>query len=113
LTVYTLANGCATVHCYAPTTPGLFALSAAGTGANITHPANFEGTVTTETPPPPVAPSNVIERRIDWRTTEWTWEDNSDNETEFIIERQQPNGEWVELGRVSPNQTTFRYTQPE
>jgi hypothetical protein len=64
-------------------------------------------TAMTTDPPAPVAPSNVAALRNEDGTTTVTWQDNSDNEDGFIIERQKPDGSWEEIGWVDPNVISF------
>ncbi|MFX4262413.1 stalk domain-containing protein [Pelotomaculum propionicicum] len=35
------------------------------------------------------------------------WEDNSDNELGFLIERQDPGGSWTEIGSANPGETEY------
>ncbi|MBV6645442.1 MAG: Ig-like domain-containing protein [Cyclobacteriaceae bacterium] len=54
----------------------------------------------------PNAPTELeVEETEEGITLNWT--DNSDNETEFVIERAVTGGEFEEIGSVDPNVTTF------
>lgn len=46
-------------------------------------------------------------------STDLNWQDNSNNETEFIIQRQRPDGTWENIGTVTPNTTTFHIPAPQ
>ncbi len=60
----------------------------------------------------PAAPTNVhVTMNADGSHT-YTWQDNSNNETFFSIDEQQPDGTWKEVGRVGPNQTSFTVPAP-
>ena len=41
-----------------------------------------------------------------------SWQDNSDNETGFIIERRLDAGAWIEIGKVATNISTFSDLTP-
>lgn len=54
---------------------------------------------------PPAAPSNVTVIRNADGSIEIYWQDNSNDETEFIIRDYSPGGSFTELGRVGPDKT--------
>ncbi len=62
-----------------------------------------------ETPSAPFAPGS-LEALESGNDVNLNWADNSENEANFIIE-QSPNGidNWIEVGRVSANTTTFTH----
>jgi hypothetical protein len=57
----------------------------------------------------PVEPANLAGSILSEaaRTVRLTWEDRADNETHFSIERRAGAGEWSEIGRASPNATSY------
>ena len=58
----------------------------------------------------PAAPSNLrAEAGIYQQTTTLSWNDNSQTETGFIVEKQNPDGTWSFVGSVPPNTTRFVY----
>ena len=54
---------------------------------------------------PPAAPSNVTVIRNADGSIEVYWQDNSNDETEFIVRDYSPGGSFTELGRVGPDKT--------
>lgn len=76
---------------------------------NINGNSSFSNIASATTPPdpsvPPQAPSNLIAYGYCWEV-KLTWQDNSDNEEKFIIERKSgPN--WYPLDYVGPNITSY------
>jgi probable HAF family extracellular repeat protein len=106
LVVRTDAAGRAAVYWQAPYQSNVSNnLNATVNIGNTTASVAFNA-MTTD-PPAPVAPSHVAALRNDDGTTTVTWQDNSDNEDGFIIERQRADGTWEEIGWVDPNMTSF------
>ncbi len=56
----------------------------------------------------PNAPGNLVAEAVDTNRIDLSWEDNSDNETGFRIQRKlEENDEWLEIAEVGENVTTF------
>ncbi|MDD5262276.1 MAG: hypothetical protein PHD76_10570 [Methylacidiphilales bacterium] len=104
-------NGYAVV--YQGTTANVYYLQPAGEGiisqisvtAGTGFPAQF--TVTTNYISVPADPSNFSVTTNGDGSLTYSWQDNSGNETGFVIQYQQSNGNWVQLGTVGANQTSF------
>ena len=56
---------------------------------------------------PPAAPINLVGTPLSSTTIRLTWDDTSDNETAFEIERRLPPGGFVSAGATGPNISTF------
>jgi fibronectin type 3 domain-containing protein len=56
----------------------------------------------------PAAPGNLSAAAINFQNVNLTWQDNSNNEDQFLIERS-PDGStgWTQIGTASANATTF------
>lgn len=59
--------------------------------------------------PPPTAPSNAAASQVEKRTNRITWDDNSDDETEFRIEVS-TGGAFSTLTSVDPDEETYDHT---
>jgi hypothetical protein len=63
------------------------------------------------TPPaeiyPPNAPSDLSIQSISSNSVSLRWRDNSDNETNFVVERRTDNGAWSTVATVGANTTSF------
>jgi hypothetical protein len=57
----------------------------------------------------PAAPSNLRAAAVKCHQINLSWTDNSNNETGFLIQRNDGTG-WVNVGNVGPNVTTFSNT---
>jgi fibronectin type 3 domain-containing protein len=93
-----LAN---TLYCYT-----LVASDNAGNSSS----ASSEACATTPTPAAanPAAPSNLATMNVDATDVTLTWQDNSDNETGFQIQRATSSGgPWSVVGSVGANVTTY------
>jgi len=56
----------------------------------------------------PDAPTNLLTKLLDNRHIELTWQDNSDDESGFAVERKlDENGQWTLLDSLTFNQTVF------
>jgi hypothetical protein len=57
----------------------------------------------------PLTPANLSASILSdaARTMRLTWEDRAENETHFSIERRAGTGDWFEIGRASPDATSF------
>jgi hypothetical protein len=66
-------------------------------------------------PPPstrqaPAAPTNLVAERVASTQIDLRWQDNSDNEQEFILWRRSGGGDYVRIGKVGANVTRFSDT---
>jgi titin len=59
---------------------------------------------------PPEAPSNLAASTISTSKIRLTWEDNSDNELGFKIERKKSDGSYTQIAEVDNNITTYTNT---
>ncbi|MBN2008464.1 right-handed parallel beta-helix repeat-containing protein [candidate division KSB1 bacterium] len=59
------------------------------------------------TPTAPAAPSNCSTTLVAPTTIDITWQDNSNNEDNFYVEKKYPDGTWIIAGIVGPNVTYF------
>lgn len=59
------------------------------------------------------APSDLVETVNADGSSDLKWNDNSDNEKTFIIQRQLPDGTWEDIATVAPNTTTFHIPPPQ
>lgn len=106
VTVRTDASGTASIYYAFPPVAEDTSIISATTGANA-HPVRVSFTETTTNPPPPNPPSEVTAIRNDNGTITITWQDNSDNEQDFVVERQNPDGSWSVVAWLDPNTTSF------
>jgi hypothetical protein len=82
----------------------VLALNAGGTSA----PSDPVDVVTL--PLPPNAPSGLTATVLSATEVELRWTDRSDNETQFVVERQDGSAEWVRAATVGANMTSHRDT---
>lgn len=61
-------------------------------------------------PVAPVAPTNATAVPVSSSAIDLTWQDRSDNETEFRVERQRQAGSWSEIVRLGAGATTHSDT---
>ncbi len=62
-------------------------------------------------PVAPAAPSNLVAIAASKSTINLTWQDNSNDETGFGVERRKgTSGSWTLIGTCSPDETTFQST---
>ena len=57
--------------------------------------------------PPPTAPSDLTARPISYSRIDLTWQDNSDDETGFKIERKTGSGSYSQIATVGANVTSY------
>jgi hypothetical protein len=57
--------------------------------------------------PPPTAPSNLAASPISYSRIDLTWQDNSDDETGFKIERKTGSGSYSQIATVGANVTSY------
>jgi hypothetical protein len=82
-------------------------MDTAGSGGAIGNFNWLQLTATSVAPTPP-APSNLLAQAISSFTVNLSWQDNSTNETGFIIERKTgTNGAWGPLATVGANVTSL------
>ncbi|RMG69750.1 MAG: hypothetical protein D6711_18910 [Chloroflexi bacterium] len=67
-------------------------------------------TVTVDTSAPPVAPSNLNATAVSTTQINLTWNDNSDNETGFKIERSLNGSSWSQIAIIGANNTSYSNT---
>lgn len=58
----------------------------------------------------PAAPTNLIATAVSFNQVNLTWEDNSDNERGFRVERSLDGFNFAQIGTTDPNDTTFSDT---
>lgn len=58
----------------------------------------------------PAAPTNLASSSVTATSITLTWTDNASNETGFVIERQNGDGTWTQVGTTGANVTTFANT---
>ena len=75
-------------------------------GEVVSTPTN-EARATTPGPRPPAAPGNLTATAMSITQVDLSWEDNSDNEDGFKIERKTESEDYVHLQTVEVNVTTF------
>ncbi len=82
-----------------------------GTGNAVSNGVDFIPWRTSACGSPPNAPSNLIVTTISSTQLNLTWQDNSNDETTFLIERS-PNGtsDWSEINTVLANSTNYADT---
>ena len=68
---------------------------------------HYAVTVIRLNPPPPNAPSNLIATAISSSQINLTWQDNSDNETGFKIERRTGSGSYSQIATVGAGVTSY------
>lgn len=106
VTVRTDANGNASIYyAFPPVAEDVSVITATTGGWSNRVTVSF--TETTTNPPPPNPPSEVTAIRNVNGTTTITWQDNSDNEQEFVVERQNPDGSWSVIAWLDANTTSF------
>lgn len=106
LTLRTDVNGNASVfYAFPPVAEDTSLITATAGLSN--NQAGVTFVETTTNPPPPNPPSNVTAIRNNDGTTTITWQDNSDNEQDFVVERQNPDGSWSVVAWLDPNTTSF------
>jgi len=59
----------------------------------------------------PAAPSNLTAIALSPTDIKLTWSDNSNDETEFYIQRQSSSGSWMAVVNLPANTTTFTHTE--
>lgn len=69
--------------------------------------SNVASVTTPPIPTPPIAPSGATATVLSARSVRFTWADNSNNETSFVIQRQLNNGSWTDVATVGANTTSF------
>ncbi len=72
--------------------------------------SNEASATTLSIPQPPAAPSNLAATAVSSSQINLTWQDNSNNEDGFKIERKTGAGSFVQIDQVGPNQTTYSNT---
>ncbi len=56
---------------------------------------------------PPASPTNLTARAVSSQEISLTWEDNSNNETNFLIQRSEDGTTWSNVGAVDANATSY------
>ena len=92
-----------------PNTAYCFAISAFDGAGNISAPSGQSCATTMDVVP--AAPSNLAASTVS-ATQNWiTWQDNSSNETGFMVQRaSSPSGPWTQIGTVGANVTSCSHT---
>jgi hypothetical protein len=88
-----------TIETAASTPAGSYSITVNGTGGDVTKPTSFTLTVNLLTASPVVEPSAQLTL---------TWQDNSNNENDFAIERKTgTNGAYNQIASVAANVTSY------
>ena len=107
LNVATDPSGLAAAQFFTPDSPGPVSIYAAiGDGASSAMVV-VSATVRDYPTAPPAAPSGLTATPNADGSTELAWTANSTNEDYFIIERQNADGTWTQVGEVGPGRTHF------
>ncbi len=98
---FTDADGKIDIHYTLPSAEGIHSIQidAGNKTLNITAAVSYDL--------PPAAPTNVEAEILRNGTTRITWVDSSTDEGGFAIERSIDTQDWVEIGRVPANSTSF------
>ncbi|HEY7326763.1 MAG TPA: hypothetical protein VH592_03940 [Gemmataceae bacterium] len=88
---------------------GLFTAPASGTGQATVQATSggLTGSTSLTFGPTPVAPSNLNATVFSSRQMNISWQDNSNNETGFILQRSTNGGSWTTISKVGANVTTY------
>ncbi len=75
--------------------------------------SGYSATVSATTPappPPPAAPSSLGATAVSWAEIDLAWDDNSDNEAEFRLERSEGAGstDWTQIAVPAANATSYK-----
>jgi hypothetical protein len=106
VTVRTDGNGNASIYYVFPPVADDISVIGATTGYS-SNSVSVNFTETSTNPPPPNPASEVTAMRNDDGTITINWQDNSDNEQNFVVERQNPDGSWSVIAWLDPNTTSF------
>lgn len=84
----------------------------AGTRKNLSSygPYPLAEAFVTKVGSPPLAPSNLATTFVSTNQVDLAWVDNSNNEVDFVVERKDPGGNFVQIATVPANQVTFSNT---
>ena len=106
LTARTGADGRAAGYWYTPYHSNYTSVIDAHAGIGASS-ASVQFTENTTTATPPIPPSEVTAVRNPDGTTTITWTDNSENEDDFVLQRQNPDGTWEDVEYLDPNTTSI------
>jgi hypothetical protein len=96
----------ATIRTDQTTQPGTTMLTVVGSGGGIQRTVQVPLTVDPFRPPPET-PSNLKAVEVSAVEVQLTWQDNSNNETGFEIQRREADGSFATLITMGTNQTSF------
>jgi chitodextrinase len=99
----------ATITGLAAGTSYTFRVRAFNDGGNSSYTNSAGATTTAPAPGVPAAPSDLVAVAVSSTDIQLTWKDNSDNETNFLLERLS-NGTFVQFNMRGSNVTSFRVT---
>jgi chitodextrinase len=92
-----------------PNTSYCFTVSASDNAGNVSAPSGQACATTLGTVP--VAPSGLVALAISSSQINLTWQDNSNNESGFIVQRaSSSSGPWTQIGLVGANVTSCAHT---
>ena len=100
------ANGLAQATFQLPSTTGTISISATAGNTGTTSQVVFTATVG-DPALPPIAPDGVSVSANEDGSNTVTWNDNSNNETGFIIQSSTDGVNWIMSGTVGANVTTY------
>jgi chitodextrinase len=107
--VATVATASYMVTGLSPNTSYCFTVSASDNAGNVSAPSGQACATTLGTVP--VAPSGLVALAISSSQINLTWQDNSNNESGFIVQRaSSSSGPWTQIGLVGANVTSCAHT---
>ena len=111
LTVRTDLSGLATVYYYTPPIVN-FSATITATAQTDAGSVSIQFAEMTDTPPPPPAPSDVAIQKQSDGSQIITWVSHSTNEDGFVVERQNLDNSWSQIGSTDPGQTSLTLPPP-
>ena len=85
-----------------------FRVRGTSSGANSAYTST--ASATTQTPTAPTAPDNLTVDAVSDTQINVSWNDTSNNETGFLVERSTDGNNWTQVGTVGANVTSYQAT---